>query len=757
MKVKLERSEESADKESLISKSSDSGVCDNGDDAGRIRSSSSACPNLVPLTDDYDQSKQDGRKFDREHVKQLMARWRSVARRARREYVDPWDQFNIQEFPIFRAKRHRYSAMRKQWTEDFVEVRFHPEPFARGAMRECYRLKKLSSMGGSSDWKHAQNYVAKKYMQNVDRRVLFDDVKLQMDAKLWAEEYNRYNPPKKIDIVQMCVIEMIDLPESPLYHLEHFIEGDYLKYNSNSGFVSKDARLTPQAFSHFTFERSGHQLMVVDIQGVGDLYTDPQIHTVVGTDYGDGNLGTRGMALYLRSHKCNYICHDMDLSEFELSENEKLDLLRKRIVSTSGTAYNRNRLHSENCIPVDRGISMEGLRRVTVSISAETDDDDDDDSEDTDTDSENDHSCNCVCPECIPKMEDLPDSVCDSEDARSVSSRKSRSASKSNGDEEINYRPRKVGFHDLKVIRPDSSHFDSLSVGSSTDINSMNSSRITRDTEKEEFWKAARKMSIPANIAKLQHSTDIHQAELHTRQFSVLGQIHIDLARYHELGRFLEDDDGVQKKLLDKPPATTTEDKHNNSKELGAIEYDKESALFHLEVARKCGVLEAVLTTAQIYLGMPHELLKDVTVDDMCFVEDIEDIDLEEHGSELMESAAEMGDKGAMMFMAKAYETGRRLGKNRGTDYRKAIEWYQRIVGFQDDEDEKENAGYSDPMARHEILAKMAEMYKEGGYGLSQDFERAYNLFTEAAEAAMEAMNGKLANKYYEKAEMCEY
>lgn len=47
-----------------------------------------------------------------------------------------------------------------------------------------------------------------------------------------------------------------------------------------------------KAFSHFTFERSGHQLIVVDIQGVGDLYTDPQIHTEQGTDFGDGNLGT---------------------------------------------------------------------------------------------------------------------------------------------------------------------------------------------------------------------------------------------------------------------------------------------------------------------------------------------------------------------------------------------------------------------------------------------------------------------------------
>ena len=55
--------------------------------------------------------------------------------------------------------------------------------------------------------------------------------------------------------------------------------GDYVKYNSNSGYINdKTLRRTPQAFSHFTFERSGHQLIVVDVQGVGDLYTDPQVY-----------------------------------------------------------------------------------------------------------------------------------------------------------------------------------------------------------------------------------------------------------------------------------------------------------------------------------------------------------------------------------------------------------------------------------------------------------------------------------------------
>lgn len=44
--------------------------------------------------------------------------------------------------------------------------------------------------------------------------------------------------------------------------------------------------VTFQAFSHFTFEASGHEQIVVDIQGVGDLYTDPQIHTSLGYEYG---------------------------------------------------------------------------------------------------------------------------------------------------------------------------------------------------------------------------------------------------------------------------------------------------------------------------------------------------------------------------------------------------------------------------------------------------------------------------------------
>ena len=35
-------------------------------------------------------------------------------------------------------------------------------------------------------------------MKPVERRVYFEDVKLQMDSKLWGELYNNCDPPKKV-------------------------------------------------------------------------------------------------------------------------------------------------------------------------------------------------------------------------------------------------------------------------------------------------------------------------------------------------------------------------------------------------------------------------------------------------------------------------------------------------------------------------------------------------------------------------------
>lgn len=56
----------------------------------------------------------------------------------------------------------------------------------------------MSNFSHSSNWKSASNYVAKRYMETVDRSVYLEDVRLQMEAKLWGEEYNRHRPPKQV-------------------------------------------------------------------------------------------------------------------------------------------------------------------------------------------------------------------------------------------------------------------------------------------------------------------------------------------------------------------------------------------------------------------------------------------------------------------------------------------------------------------------------------------------------------------------------
>ena len=63
--------------------------------------------------------------------------------------------------------------------------------------------------------------------------------------------------------------------------------------------------------------------MVVDVQGVGDMYTDPQVHSASDKGFGSGNLGIRGMALFFSTHKCNNLCKWMHLTPFRLASGEK--------------------------------------------------------------------------------------------------------------------------------------------------------------------------------------------------------------------------------------------------------------------------------------------------------------------------------------------------------------------------------------------------------------------------------------------------
>lgn len=165
-------------------------------------------------------------------------------------------------------------------------------------------LQDLSVLSNPARIERDAIYVAKVSIDPFEERdSYFQDVAMQIYAKEYAKRYNSYGPPKKVDFVAAYVLELVERPGNPLCGVERFIDGSYRKYNSNFGFVSEDERNTPQAFSHFTYEASQRQILLCDVQGVGDLYTDPQVHTRDGRGFGKGNMGDRGFDKFLATHR----------------------------------------------------------------------------------------------------------------------------------------------------------------------------------------------------------------------------------------------------------------------------------------------------------------------------------------------------------------------------------------------------------------------------------------------------------------------
>ena len=297
----------------------------------RAKSVANAMANLFVKEEDVDATPAQPKLTARD-------RWRLAVKHtkemAKLHSFDPWWDRSLHELRSELCVRYDFDPETKEWHESETLCKMEREQFAEGAMRRCFRMKKLSQSMQSAfiklDWRHCPNYVAKEYKDDDirgRRDVVFDDVRMQMTAKHWGNYFNLKHPPKQVDFIQCFVLELPDRPGSPVFCCERLIPGEYIKYNNNSGYIDEDhLRSTPQAFSHFTFNESKGAEMVVDVQGVGDLYTDPQFHTADGKEYGEGNLGHRGMAQFLSTHHCDDLCRLLGLPPFVLSPKRRREL-----------------------------------------------------------------------------------------------------------------------------------------------------------------------------------------------------------------------------------------------------------------------------------------------------------------------------------------------------------------------------------------------------------------------------------------------
>jgi len=207
---------------------------------------------------------------------------------------------------------YTFDPVRRKWGTHDIKAKIAKSPFAKGAMRAAYRMIDCSAMGPM------RHKVCKNYMEAgaANEGVLRRDVQAQAVAQRYADAFNQHAPPKMVTFLTATYGRRRDKGDE-LVALEMYLPGDYVKFNSNSDFALRNNdpnfHMTPQAFSHFTWEYSNHTEIVVDIQGVNEYYTDPQVHTVTGEGYGEGNLGIAGVEAFFSAHECNKVCQYLGL------------------------------------------------------------------------------------------------------------------------------------------------------------------------------------------------------------------------------------------------------------------------------------------------------------------------------------------------------------------------------------------------------------------------------------------------------------
>lgn len=255
-----------------------------------------------------------------------------------------------------------YDPVGGKWIRLVLSMRMDAKPFAEGALRHAFNAEAVGAPVAPDDhfplapdvfptseqilpikpdgplplrceaknlFVPGTKFVVKVYKkdaeQKASRELYFEDVKMQMVCRDWGNKFNQKKPPKRIEFLMAWVLELVDRSPPVLCNMEPLLVGEFKKNNSNFGAVL-NTRSTPQAFSHFTYEQSNKGLIIVDIQGVEDHYTDPQIHTADGKGYGLGNLGKNGIQRFLSTHKCNAVCALLALGPIGMGSTRKPQL-----------------------------------------------------------------------------------------------------------------------------------------------------------------------------------------------------------------------------------------------------------------------------------------------------------------------------------------------------------------------------------------------------------------------------------------------
>jgi vacuole morphology and inheritance protein 14 len=231
---------------------------------------------------------------------------------------------------VFEAVVHNWfiakdRGMDINWKKPLVQessiktlVKIAQHPFSEGAMRYAFYMKDVE-LGEELVAKLPKKISAKSYnilemKKDIESMLICGHIVSEFNERIvsFSNSVTTF-----VEFVHSYIYELTD-PSAPfpLYYGENFIQGKYKKYNNNAGWkAEKESKktLSAQALSHFSWQLTKGYLIIVDLQGVGNVLTDPQIHCINKKKFGKGNLGIEGILLFFDSHVCNEYCEYLGL------------------------------------------------------------------------------------------------------------------------------------------------------------------------------------------------------------------------------------------------------------------------------------------------------------------------------------------------------------------------------------------------------------------------------------------------------------
>ncbi|KAG8505318.1 Transient receptor potential cation channel subfamily M member 7, partial [Galemys pyrenaicus] len=112
------------------------------------------------------------------------------------------------------------------------------------------------------------------------------------------------------------------------FAVEECMTGEFRKYNNNNGdeiIPTNTLEEIMLAFSHWTYEYTRGELLVLDLQGVGENLTDPSVIKAEETRscdmvFGPANLGEDAIKNFRAKHHCNSCCRKLKLPDLKRND-----------------------------------------------------------------------------------------------------------------------------------------------------------------------------------------------------------------------------------------------------------------------------------------------------------------------------------------------------------------------------------------------------------------------------------------------------